>query len=284
MTPLTWLYVPGDRPERVRKALASGAHAVIVDLEDAVAPEAKPAARRNLALLFETEPVGSRARPGQRARDRMGKGGPRGGCDAAGARSHAVKDAFFGRRRGAARLIGCRLTLHCLIESALGVEHALEIASHERVAAISLGEADLRSEIGGGDAALDWARSRVINAAVAAGLPRHRSRLHRHSRSARTCGIVCARSRVGLPRWNGDPPGPAARDRAGVPPTSGELARAREILAADARTPEERLRSEGSSSTHRSSPPQGSWSRSQISTAGGACESAAVHGSGRGLR
>ena len=38
--PLTLLYVPGDRPDRVEKAFASAAHAVIVDLEDAVAPAA----------------------------------------------------------------------------------------------------------------------------------------------------------------------------------------------------------------------------------------------------
>ena len=41
LPPLTWLYVPADRPERVVKAIASRAHAVIVDLEDAVAGAAK---------------------------------------------------------------------------------------------------------------------------------------------------------------------------------------------------------------------------------------------------
>lgn len=45
----SFLFVPGDRPERIAKALASGAHAVIVDLEDAVAPEHKPGARAALA-------------------------------------------------------------------------------------------------------------------------------------------------------------------------------------------------------------------------------------------
>ena len=39
--PLTWLYVPADRPDRVEKAIASRAHAVIVDLEDGVAPPAE---------------------------------------------------------------------------------------------------------------------------------------------------------------------------------------------------------------------------------------------------
>lgn len=43
--PATYLFVPGDRPERFTKALGSGADRVILDLEDAVRPDAKPAAR-----------------------------------------------------------------------------------------------------------------------------------------------------------------------------------------------------------------------------------------------
>jgi citrate lyase subunit beta/citryl-CoA lyase len=60
----------------------------------------------------------------------------------------------------------------CLIESALGVENAFAIASAPRVAGIALGEADLASDLGTADSAgLTWARSRVIVAARAAGLP-----------------------------------------------------------------------------------------------------------------
>lgn len=43
------LFVPGDRPDRMAKALVSGADAVILDLEDAVALSAKPAARQMIA-------------------------------------------------------------------------------------------------------------------------------------------------------------------------------------------------------------------------------------------
>ena len=43
------LFVPGDRPERFAKAAASGADALILDLEDSVAPEKKPAARAAVA-------------------------------------------------------------------------------------------------------------------------------------------------------------------------------------------------------------------------------------------
>ncbi len=45
----SYLFVPGDRPERFDKAVASGAHAVILDLEDAVAPERKDLAREAMA-------------------------------------------------------------------------------------------------------------------------------------------------------------------------------------------------------------------------------------------
>lgn len=42
----SFLFVPGDRPERFGKAAASGADAVCIDLEDAVAPAQKPPARK----------------------------------------------------------------------------------------------------------------------------------------------------------------------------------------------------------------------------------------------
>ncbi|MEO5659040.1 MAG: CoA ester lyase [Polaromonas sp.] len=44
----SFLFVPATRPERFAKALASGADAVIIDLEDAVAPGDKVAARETL--------------------------------------------------------------------------------------------------------------------------------------------------------------------------------------------------------------------------------------------
>jgi citrate lyase subunit beta/citryl-CoA lyase len=46
------LFVPGDRPERMVKALASGADALILDLEDAVAPDRKPYARGEIAAFL----------------------------------------------------------------------------------------------------------------------------------------------------------------------------------------------------------------------------------------
>ncbi|WP_077036814.1 CoA ester lyase, partial [Pelomonas sp. KK5] len=45
----TLLFVPGNRPERFDKALASGADAIVLDLEDSVPPAARPAAREAIA-------------------------------------------------------------------------------------------------------------------------------------------------------------------------------------------------------------------------------------------
>lgn len=51
----TFLFVPGDRPERFEKAMSSGADVVILDLEDAVAPDAKDQARAAVAAFLSEE-------------------------------------------------------------------------------------------------------------------------------------------------------------------------------------------------------------------------------------
>ena len=59
----TALFVPASRPERIPKALASGADAVIVDLEDAVEHLAKDSARDvRLGHASSGAPVGAHQR------------------------------------------------------------------------------------------------------------------------------------------------------------------------------------------------------------------------------
>jgi citrate lyase subunit beta/citryl-CoA lyase len=173
MTPLTWLYVPGDRPERFDKAAASGADVVIVDLEDAVVPAHKAAARENAVRWLAT------ARPGSVEVRVNAPGTPWAAEDLRaladvpalrGVRLPKIESA--GDVRAALGLLAaqeCAVT--CLIETARGVEAAYEIASVPRVGAIGLGEADLAGDLGVRDTdALVWARSRVVIAARAAGL------------------------------------------------------------------------------------------------------------------
>jgi citrate lyase subunit beta/citryl-CoA lyase len=58
----TYLFVPGTRPERFVKALASGADVVVLDLEDAVAADDKASARRTIADWFGGAARADRAR------------------------------------------------------------------------------------------------------------------------------------------------------------------------------------------------------------------------------
>ncbi len=55
------LFVPGDRPDRFAKAAASGADAVILDLEDSVAPARKDLGR-DAVRAFLAEPAGDARR------------------------------------------------------------------------------------------------------------------------------------------------------------------------------------------------------------------------------
>src|ERR1039457_1743698 len=60
MSPRSWLFVPGDRPDMMAKAFGSGADAVIVDLEDAVLPQNKAHARKLVAAVAkEPKPTSS---------------------------------------------------------------------------------------------------------------------------------------------------------------------------------------------------------------------------------
>jgi len=52
------LFVPGDRPDRMAKAAMGGADALILDLEDAVAPSVKDAAREAVAAFLRNRPAG----------------------------------------------------------------------------------------------------------------------------------------------------------------------------------------------------------------------------------
>lgn len=52
------LFVPGDRPDRFEKAMASGTDCLCIDLEDAVAPERKQAARQEVMQFLKKQVAG----------------------------------------------------------------------------------------------------------------------------------------------------------------------------------------------------------------------------------
>ncbi|MFJ9264261.1 HpcH/HpaI aldolase/citrate lyase family protein [Streptomyces bacillaris] len=170
--PLTWLYVPGDRPETVAKALGCGADVVIVDLEDAVAPDRKAYARAATAELLadpvtaspDAVPVHVRVHGEDDIRVLTGLPG------LSGLRLPKITHAVSVHHVAA---VAPGVPLYPLLESALAVEHAYSVATaHHDVRGIALGEADLRADLGvREDFGLDFARSRLVVAARAAALP-----------------------------------------------------------------------------------------------------------------
>ncbi|MFF3557058.1 HpcH/HpaI aldolase/citrate lyase family protein [Streptomyces tsukubensis] len=168
--PLTYLYAPGDRPEVVLKAVRSGADVVIVDLEDAVAPDRKKYALAATAeLLTDPQPLPVHVRinsPRSPEEIETLTGLP-------GLSALRVPKVTHGTDIPPVADLAPGVPLYPLLESALAIEHAYAIASaHPAVRGIGIGEADLRADLGirDGSAALDWPRSRIVVAARAAGL------------------------------------------------------------------------------------------------------------------
>lgn len=229
---LTLLYVPADRPDRVAKALASEADVVVLDLEDAVAPAHKDAARQGLAGLLKDvdRPVQVRVNHASTpwsAEDLAALAELPG----VGVRVpkvedvgdvHRVADALPGR------------ALHLLVESALGVERAFDLArAHPQVASLGLGEADLRSDLRVTDeTGLTWARSRIVVAARAAGLPAPAMSVYPHVRDLDGLVASCRLGRsLGFLGRAAIHPAQLAPIRAAFRPTDAEVARAHEVLA-----------------------------------------------------
>ena len=198
LPPLTWLYVPGDRPDRFEKAVKSEADVVIIDLEDSVAAAGKDAARANARSFVEqprSKPVVVRVND---VRSPWGRSDLETLSDAralGGLRVPKVESAADVRA-----VVACLdrpLPLDCLIESARGVEAAFEIASTPDVRRIGLGEADLRGALGASDDdALLWSRGRVVVAASAAGLPRPAMSVYANVADIDGLVASCARGRA----------------------------------------------------------------------------------------
>jgi len=181
------LYVPGDKPEVLAKALSRGADALIVDLEDAVAPAAKEQARAIVTEWLSTLPVADenpvevwiRINPGSMGHDDLRSVLSRSvrGIVVAKTESadelvalHAVLTELEDRSEIAAGTIG----VVPLLESANAVLNAMSIAKAPRVQRLQVGEADLRADIGvelGDDQReLLYVRSQVVLISAAAGI------------------------------------------------------------------------------------------------------------------
>lgn len=234
--PLTWLYAPASRPELAAKAIAGDADVAVLDLEDAVAPDLKPAARQALGELLAL--AGDRAvQVRVNAPDT-----PWFAADLAALAGCPVElripkvESADQVRMLVARVRAQGLTgrLHCLLESALGVENAFAVAAADpAVASVGLGEADLRSALGVGDeAGLDWARGRLVVASRAAGLGAPALSVYPRLRDDEGLAASCRRGReLGFLGRAAIHPAQLPVIRAAFTPSAAEVEQAAELLA-----------------------------------------------------
>ena len=171
---VSYLFVPGHRPDLIAKSRRSGAGAVVIDLEDAVAPADRPAARIAVRAALTAEPVAD-----QQLWVRINAPGS---ADAL-ADLAAIGDLLTQVRVPkvddpaqidwvAARAPRLAAALPA-IESASGLLAAPAVAAHPLVVRLGLGGVDLANDLGcdGSPAALAYPRSVLVVASRAAGLP-----------------------------------------------------------------------------------------------------------------
>lgn len=168
----SWLFVPGDRPDRFDKAACSGAHEVVIDLEDSVGPERKRAAREHATTWLtggctgwvRVNPIGSLWHEADLA---------------ALASCPGLRGVMVPKSQGPATLtrVAEGLPRHVgivpLVETALGVHNAATIAACPAVTVLAFGSIDYALDIDADetDRALLYARGALVVASRAAGLP-----------------------------------------------------------------------------------------------------------------
>ncbi len=170
----TYLFVPGDRPERFDKAAASGADRVIIDLEDAVAADAKAAARTNITQWLGTKEttvpilvrINGITTPWHEADlDLLGL------PNLDGVMLPKTEDANM------LALLRERLhpnqELHALVETVAGLVNLRAIAATVGLTRIAFGAVDFAQDAGiqGSDRELDYVRGQFVIESRYAGLP-----------------------------------------------------------------------------------------------------------------
>ena len=234
--PLTYLFVPGNRPERFTKAIDSGADRVILDLEDAVAPEGKAAARSAIAewMQANTQHAGkvlirindvttawhaddlAMARALQPLCIMLPK------CEAA-----PQVDAVLTCLPGDASVLP-------LIETARGLVAVHDIATAARVARLAFGSLDymVDLDVESRSLALDFAAAQIAVASRAAGLASPLAGVTPDMDAARVSADMLHAKSLGFGAKMCIHPSQLAAVRAALAPTAAELAWAQRVLQA----------------------------------------------------
>lgn len=164
-TGAAFLFVPATRLDRVLKALLTNAAAVIVDLEDAVAPGSKADARQALRQLkaMNADP--------DRLVVRINASGTQWFEDDLAAVAELPVSAIMLPKtenldalRHVFSVAGPKLAICALIETAIGVDASAAIARSGLVQRLAFGSLDFAADIGCAvsDLALIYARSRLV--------------------------------------------------------------------------------------------------------------------------
>ncbi|MBC7164197.1 MAG: CoA ester lyase [Roseovarius sp.] len=143
------LYIPGSKERALDKARGLPADAIIFDLEDAVAPDAKAEARATLRAALDAGGYGRRARI-----VRINALSTEWGLEDARAFADAGADAILLPKVNAPSdidtltdIIGPDLAVWTMMETPLSIFNAREIAAHPRVAGLVAGTNDLAKDL-----------------------------------------------------------------------------------------------------------------------------------------
>lgn len=242
--PRTYLFVPGTRPDRFAKALASGADCIVLDLEDAVAPEDKNRARDAIAHWLSISSAGDRARAVVRIND--------------------AASGYFAEDLRALQACGCAQVLLPkaeevaqvaavaaalpdarvlpLVESARGVDRVNDLAAAPGVARLVFGTLDfaldLDIDIDEDASGLVYAAGRIAIASRVAGLPSPVAGVTPQLDDAQRLRADFARERrQGFGAKLCIHPAQVGAIHAALQPGEAALAWARRVLDADAASP-----------------------------------------------
>ena len=234
-TARSFLFAPGSEERKLVRALESDADAVVADLEDAVAPAEKVAAR-DLALglvaaagtrsvrLVRVNAVGTEWHDADIAAVAVSE-----------ADGIVLPKATPAAVDAVARRVD--LPLAAIVETAVGLREAFAIASHDAVRVLMLGAVDLGLELGleprdDGHEIL-FARSSLVVDSAAAGLRGPVDRVWVDVRDREGLARDCAAGRsLGFRGKSLVHPDQVAPTHEAFAPSADELRRAREIVAA----------------------------------------------------
>jgi citrate lyase subunit beta / citryl-CoA lyase len=162
LAPRSYLFVPGNRPDRFAKAAGSGVDVVVIDLEDAVPPEEKKVARAALGewLAANDAPIAVRVNDvnSEWFRD-----------DIALCRAPAVKAVMLPKTERIDDIFLCEFAgkptdILPMIETAQGFRNVVTIAQHRLTTRLVFGNVDFQLDLGidGDDEQLLYFRSQIV--------------------------------------------------------------------------------------------------------------------------